>query len=78
MVNGFSWFGLKTSGFGFPALGLKTDSYGFVIWDSILPRRFLGLGLKTKWATVCRLCQKTDGRMKTALDMLQDLASWFT
>jgi hypothetical protein len=30
-VNGFSQFGHKTSGFGFPGLGLKIGSYGSVI-----------------------------------------------
>jgi hypothetical protein len=35
-------------GVGFPSLGLKTGSSGLVIWTSKSPRRFLGLGLKTK------------------------------
>jgi hypothetical protein len=35
------------------------------------------LGLKTYWAKVCQLCHKTDGRMKTVLDMRRDLASCF-
>jgi hypothetical protein len=48
-------------GGGFPGLGLKTDSSGLVIWASKSLRRFLGLGLKTKWASVCRLRHKTDG-----------------
>jgi hypothetical protein len=48
-------------GGGFSGLGLKTGSFGLVIWASKSPRRFLGLGLKTKWASVCRLCHKTDG-----------------
>jgi hypothetical protein len=48
-------------GGGFPGLGLKTNSFGLVIWASKLKRRFHGLGLKTKWASVCRLCHKTDG-----------------
>jgi hypothetical protein len=30
----FSWFDLKTGGFGFFGLCLKTDSYGLVIWTS--------------------------------------------
>jgi hypothetical protein len=46
---------------GFSGLGLKTDSSGLVIWASKSPRRFLGLGLKTKQASVCRLLHKTDG-----------------
>jgi hypothetical protein len=33
-----------------------------VIWVSKSPRRFLGLCLKTMWASVCRLRHKTDGR----------------
>jgi hypothetical protein len=45
----------------FPCLGVKTGSFGLVIWVSKSPRRFLGLGLKTKWASVCRLRHKTDG-----------------
>jgi hypothetical protein len=40
---------------GFPGLGLKTGSFGLVIWASKSPREFLGLGLKTKWASICRL-----------------------
>jgi hypothetical protein len=46
---------------GFPGLGLKTDSSGLVIWASKSLRRFLGLGLKTKWDLVCRLRHKPDG-----------------
>jgi hypothetical protein len=45
----------------FSGLGIKTGSFGLVIWASKLPRRFLGLGLKTKWVSVCRLRHKTDG-----------------
>jgi hypothetical protein len=45
-------------GGGFPGLGLKTSSYGSVIWASKSPRQFFGLGLKTQWAMVCRLCLK--------------------
>jgi hypothetical protein len=41
-------------GRGFPGLSLKTGNFGLVIWASKSPRRFLGLGLKTKWASVCR------------------------
>jgi hypothetical protein len=48
-------------GGGFPGLGLKTGSSGLVISASKSPRRFLGLGLKTKWASVCQLHHKTDG-----------------
>jgi hypothetical protein len=39
-------------GGGFPSLSLKTGSSGLVIWASKSPRRFLGLGIKTKWASV--------------------------
>jgi hypothetical protein len=48
-------------GGGFSGLDLKTGSFGLLIWASKLPRRFIGLSLKTKWATVCRLHHKTDG-----------------
>jgi hypothetical protein len=47
-------------GGGFPGLVLKIGSFGLVIWASKSPRRFLGLGLKIKWASVCRLHHKTD------------------
>jgi hypothetical protein len=47
-------------GGGFLGLGLKTGSSGLVIWASKSPRRFLSLGLKTMWASVCRLRHKTD------------------
>jgi hypothetical protein len=47
-------------GGGFPDLGLNTGSSGLEIWTSKLPRRFIGLGLKIKWASVCRLRHKTD------------------
>jgi hypothetical protein len=51
-------------GGGFPGLGLKTGSFSLVIWASKSLRRFLGLGLKTMWASVCRLRHKTDrGRL---------------
>jgi hypothetical protein len=50
---------------GFPSLGLKTGSYGLVIWVSKLPQWFLGLCLKTKRTSVCRLRHKTDGERKT-------------
>jgi hypothetical protein len=61
---GFSRFGLKTGGGGFSSLCLKTDGYDLVIWASKSPQRFLGLGVKTKWAMVYRLHLKTYGRMR--------------
>jgi hypothetical protein len=47
-------------GGGFPSLGLKIGSSCLVILASKSPQRFLGLGLKTKHASVCRLHHKTD------------------
>jgi hypothetical protein len=61
-------------GGGFLGLGLKTDNSGLVIWASKSPRRFLCLGLKTKWASVCRLRHKTD-RGRSARDTRRDLAA---
>jgi hypothetical protein len=72
-----SWFEPQNRWLGFPSLGLKTSSYGLVICASKLLRRFLGLTLKSKQATVCRLCHKTNGRA-TAWDMRWDLAACFT
>jgi hypothetical protein len=54
-------------GGGFPSLGLKTGNSGLVIWASKSLRRFLGLGLKTRWASVCWLRHKTNGG-RTACD----------
>jgi hypothetical protein len=64
-------------GGGFPGLSLKTGSSGLVIWASKSPRRFLGLDLKTKWASVCRLHHKTNGG-RSAWDTHRDLAACFT
>jgi hypothetical protein len=64
-------------GGGFPSLDLKTDSFGLVIWASKSPRRFLGLGLKTKWSSIYRLHHKTDGG-RSARDTHRDLAACFT
>jgi hypothetical protein len=61
-------------GGGFPGLSLKTGSSGLVIWASKSPRQFLGLGLKTKWASVCRLRHKTD-EGRSARDTCRDLAA---
>jgi hypothetical protein len=63
-------------GGGFPNLSLKTGNFGLVIWASKSSRRFLCLGLKTKWASVCRLCHKTDGG-RSARDTRRDLAACF-
>jgi hypothetical protein len=67
-VVGFLVEPQNQGGGGFPGLGLKTESSGLVIWPSKPPRRFLDLGLKTKWASVCRLRHKTD-RGRSARDM---------
>jgi hypothetical protein len=45
----------------FPGLDLKTDSFDLMIWASKSLRRFLGLILKTKWVSVCRLRHKING-----------------
>jgi hypothetical protein len=65
------------SGGGFSGLGLKTGSYGLVIWVSKASQRFLGLGLKTRWALVYQLRHKTDGERSTR-DTRRDLATCFT
>jgi hypothetical protein len=64
-------------GGGFSDLGVKTGSSGLVIWASKSPRRFLGLGLKTKWASVCRVHHKTDGG-RSARDTRRDLLACLT
>jgi hypothetical protein len=76
-VDGFFQFDLKTGGFGFLGLDLKTDDDGLINWVSKSSQWFLGLGLKIKRATVCRLHHKTDGRMKMAWDTRRDVASCF-
>jgi hypothetical protein len=58
-------------------LGIKTDSYSLVIWASKSPRRCLGLELKTKRDSICRLHHKTD-RGRLAQDTRRDLAACFT
>jgi hypothetical protein len=63
---------------GFPSLGLKIGSCGLVICLTKSPRWFLGFGSKIKWAMICRLCHKIDGRMKTVHDTRQDLMTCFT
>jgi hypothetical protein len=47
-----------------------------MICASKLSRRFVGLGLKTKQASVCRLRHKTD-RRATACGTHRDLAAYF-
>jgi hypothetical protein len=61
-------------GGGFLGLGLKIGSSGVVIWTSKSPRQFLGLGLKTKQTSVCRLHHKIDGG-RSARDTRRDLAA---
>jgi hypothetical protein len=61
-------------GGGFPSLGLKTGRSDLMIWDSKSPRWFLGLCLKTKWASICRLRHKTDGG-SSVWDTRRDLAA---
>jgi hypothetical protein len=73
-VVGFLVEHQNQDGGGFLSLGLKTGSSGLVIWASKSPRRFLGLGLKTKQASVCWLRRKTD-RGRSACDMCQDLVA---
>jgi hypothetical protein len=61
---------------GFLGLGLKTGSNSLVIWASKSLRQFLDLGIKTKRASVYRLCHKTDGG-RSARDTRRDLAACF-
>jgi hypothetical protein len=61
-------------GGGFPGLSLKTGSSHLVIWASKSPRWFLGLDLKIKQASVCRLRHKTNGG-RSARDTHRDLAA---
>jgi hypothetical protein len=62
---------------GFFCWGLKTVSSGLLIWALKSPRRFLGLGLKTKQTLVCWLRHKTDGG-RMAWDTHRELAACFT
>jgi hypothetical protein len=62
-------------GGGFLGLSLKTGSSDLVIWALKSPRLFLGLGLKTKWASVCRLRHKTNGG-RSAWDTCRNLAAY--
>jgi hypothetical protein len=76
-VVGFLVEPQNQGGGGFFGFGLKTDSSGLVIWASKSPRWFIGLGLKTKWASVYRLRHKTDGG-RSVWDTCRDLAACFT
>jgi hypothetical protein len=76
LVVGFLVETQNQGGGGFPNLGLKNDSSDLVIWASKLLRWFLGLGLKTKRASVYRLYHKTDGG-RSAWDMRRYLAACF-
>jgi hypothetical protein len=76
-VDGLSGVYPQNRWVGFPGLGLKTSSYCLVIWTSKLPWRFLSLGIKTKQATVYRLCHKINGKMKMAQSTRRDLAACF-
>jgi hypothetical protein len=65
------------AGGGFPGLGIKTGSSGLVICASKSLRRFLGLSLKTKQASVFRLSHKINGG-RSVRDTRRDLAACFT
>jgi hypothetical protein len=60
-TDGFSVEPQNQGGGWFSGLSLKTGSTGLLICASKSPRRFLGLDLKTKQASVYRLRHKTDG-----------------
>jgi hypothetical protein len=60
----------------FLSLGLKTGSSTLVIWALKSPRQFSNLGLKIKWALVCRLCHKIDGG-RSVRNKRRDLAACF-
>jgi hypothetical protein len=71
---GFLFEPQNQGGGGFPGLALKTASSGLVIWALKSPWRFLGLILKIKWASVCRLRHKTNGG-RLARDTHRDLVA---
>jgi hypothetical protein len=75
-VVGFLVEPQNQGGGGFSGLGLKTDSSGLVISASKSPQQFLSLCLKTKWASVYRLCHETD-EGRSARDTRRDLAACF-
>jgi hypothetical protein len=74
LVVGFLVEPQNQGGGGFLGLVLKIGSSGLVIWASKSSRRFLGLGLKTKQASVCRLRHKID-RGRSAWDTCRDLVA---
>jgi hypothetical protein len=76
LVVGFLVEPQNHGGGGCPSLGLKIGSSGLMIWASKSLRRFLGLGLKTMQALVCRLHHKIDGG-RTARDTRRDLVACF-
>jgi hypothetical protein len=47
------------------------------VWPQNWWRQFIGLAMKIKWASVCRLRHKTDGG-RSARNIHQDLADCFT
>jgi hypothetical protein len=57
-------------------MSIKTGSSGLVICVSKSPRRFLGLDLKTKRASIYRLRHKTDGA-RSERDTHRDLTACF-
>jgi hypothetical protein len=76
LVVGFLVEPQNQGGGGFPGLGLKIGSFDLVIWASKSPRRFLGLGLRTKWTSICRLRHKING-VRSARDTRRDLVACF-
>jgi hypothetical protein len=72
-----SFWPQNQGGGGFPGLSPQTGSSGLVISDLKSARLFLSLDLKIKWASVCRLRHKTDGR-RSAWDTHRELAACFT
>jgi hypothetical protein len=60
-VVGFLTEPQNQCGGGFSGSGLKIGGYDLVILASKSPQWFLGLDLKTKQPSVCRLRHKTDG-----------------
>jgi hypothetical protein len=73
-VVGFLVEAQNQGGRRFFGLCLKIGSSGLVIWASKSLRRFLGLGLKTKQVSVCRLRHKTNGG-RPAQDTRRDIAA---